>query len=94
MANHGKTAHLRNLLRALALALPVVLGDRLPADVIAALVRRIRRCVTPHGLATEDPAERDKRRRRLIEVAVDGKRVDVYERPVMVVADPDEHGGP
>jgi len=30
----------------------------------------------------------------LIEVAVDGKRVDVYERPVIVIADPDEHGGP
>jgi glycogen debranching enzyme len=36
-------------------SLPIVLGERLPANVIKALAKRIRRCATPHGLATEDP---------------------------------------
>ncbi len=35
---------------------PLVLGRRLPADVAKTTVRRLRRFLTPHGLATEDPA--------------------------------------
>jgi len=36
--------------------MPVVLGERLPADVSAWLARRIRAHLTEHGLATEHPA--------------------------------------
>ena len=37
-------------------SIPIVLGRRLPEEVIEALAQRIARCVTPHGVATEDPA--------------------------------------
>jgi glycogen debranching enzyme len=35
--------------------MPIVLGDRLPADVSARLADRIATHLTPHGLATEHP---------------------------------------
>ncbi len=35
---------------------PIVLGQRLPADVLAALIRQIPEFLTEHGLATEKPS--------------------------------------
>ncbi|MGC9350293.1 MAG: amylo-alpha-1,6-glucosidase [Anaerolineae bacterium] len=35
--------------------IPIALGHRLPQPIRAALVKQIRRFVTPHGVATEDP---------------------------------------
>ena len=50
-AGGGEPRHTASLLH----LMPIVLGDDLPAEIVAALVRQITAHLTPYGLATERP---------------------------------------